>query len=242
MLSCKEVQTLNWLVAGILQHLQGLLCSTRLGKAVPVKLATLGTFLGILESSIVWWRTLQLSVCFQGTWSVLQLPWVHWIAAECAKPWQGELLENGVLVLSFCHVTYLPSGRKKNPVTMLSRHNTTLGMSSCFIHMSFTVAEGPSFGMLGCYRPKFLSSSKSGAGRFQSPASQVYDHAICECSINAPLEVQPSVDWFHLLHRLVWFFRIELQNLMVWTDKFIWSVVYIHMHLLPLSRLYTWYR
>lgn len=76
-LSCKEVQTLNWLVAGILQHLQGLLCSTRLGTAVPVKLATLGIFFGILESSIVWWRcrfggpssiksSLQLSVCFSG--------------------------------------------------------------------------------------------------------------------------------------------------------------------------------
>ena len=37
-------------------------------------------------------------------------------------------------------------------------------------NMSFRVAEGPSFGMLGCYVQSFWVPPRVGAGRFQSPA------------------------------------------------------------------------
>ncbi len=284
------------------------MCSTRLGapsafKVVPVKVATRkGTFwrcqnhrnlfgedegLGVLTRSKfleVPWSSLQLSVCLQGIWSVLQLPWVHWIAAECAKPWWTRWTL-GQWGFGSCHFVTLKtttngtSGAKKSPVTMLSRHNTTLGMSSCYshvIHSSWRCLLYD-FGTFSnfCWKvmdpavtskvseflqelswlefnansthPIFSRMASVGAGRFQSlfllmknsTSSQVYDHAICECSIDAPLEVHPS-DWLHLCSTNS---NFKIQSGQV--DKFFWIVAYTDTHFLSpslsFSRLYTWY-
>ena len=42
--------------------------------------------------------------------------------------------------------------------------------------------------------PSFSRMAFVGATVLADFSSQVYDHAICECSIDAPLEVHPPVD------------------------------------------------